>query len=91
MTAPIEMLSPREKEAFSSDTAIMTIKEVIKDTKLGESTIYELMRAQKFPENFILVGRKTVWLRSEIQTWIRWRIETGKGNDRWAPPEEMPQ
>ncbi len=86
MTSQVEMLTPREKEAFSSPTAIMTIKEVIADTKLGESTIYQLMTKGTFPTCFNLVGRKTVWLRSEIETWKKWRIEEGKGAERWVPP-----
>jgi predicted DNA-binding transcriptional regulator AlpA len=86
MTSQTEMLSAREREAFSSDTAIMTIKDVIADTKLGESTIYQLMAKGTFPTCFNLIGRKTVWLRSEIETWKRWRIEEGKGVERWEPP-----
>eukprot|EP00903_Cladosiphon_okamuranus_P001620 g1618.t1 len=68
------------------ETAIMTIKDVIADTKLGESTIYQLMAKGTFPTCFNLIGRKTVWLRSEIETWKRWRIEQGKGDARWVPP-----
>ncbi|MCX2722589.1 helix-turn-helix transcriptional regulator [Roseibium salinum] len=86
MKASPEMLTAREKEAFASDTAIMTIKEVIEDTKLGESTIYQLMKAGTFPTCFTLIGRKTVWLRSEIEAWKRWRIDQGKGDGRWKPP-----
>lgn len=88
MTIQTDMLSPREREAFSSDTAIMTIKDVIADTKLGESTIYQLMAKDLFPACFPLIGRKTVWLRSEIESWKRWRIEEGKGAERWVPPED---
>lgn len=87
MTIQTDMLSPREREAFSSDTAIMTIKDVIADTKLGESTIYQLMAKDLFPPAS-LIGRKTVWLRSEIESWKRWRIEEGKGAERWVPPED---
>lgn len=86
MSATNKMLTEREQEAFSFDTAIMTIDEVIADTKLGESTVYQLMAANTFPENFTLVGRKKVWLRSEIQAWVRWRIDREKGEQRWSPP-----
>jgi len=80
------MLSARELEAISSDTAIMTIKEVAADTKLAEPTIYELVRKKKFPASFSLIGRKSVWLKSEVESWKRWRIETAKGKERWQPP-----
>ncbi|WP_281931034.1 helix-turn-helix transcriptional regulator [Roseibium album] len=88
MNATAEMLTSREQEAFASDTAIMTIDEVLADTKLGKTTVYELMATGTFPKSFKLVGKKMVWLRSEIEHWKRWRIEVSKGDERWHPPAE---
>lgn len=86
MTQTVQALTAHEKEAVSSDDAVMTIDEVMAETKLGQSTIYEMMDVKKFPANFRLWGRKTVWLRSEVKTWLQWRIDTQKGPERWQPP-----
>lgn len=54
--------------------------------QVAEPTIYELVRKKKFPSSFNLIGRKCVWLKSEVEAWKRWRIETAKGSERWQPP-----
>ncbi|WP_298981499.1 AlpA family phage regulatory protein [uncultured Roseibium sp.] len=86
MTTAPDMLTKRELEALSSDTAVMDLKQVMKETTLAENTVYLLMREGKFPPNFKLVGKKVAWLRSEVEAWISWRIKEAKGNTRWQPP-----
>ncbi|WP_029065564.1 AlpA family phage regulatory protein [Labrenzia sp. DG1229] len=64
------MLTSREQEAFASDTAIMTIDEVLAGTKLGKTTVYELMAADTFPKSLKPVGKKWSGCASKLNTGI---------------------
>jgi excisionase family DNA binding protein len=63
-------------DATTSDTPVntaqptlLTIKEVLRLTRLGRSTAYRLLSAGSFP-NPIKIGRSSRWLKSDVDEWI---------------------
>ena len=54
---------------------LLTIKEITEKTKLSESTIRRLIRADRFPSP-ILFGRKRVWPEAAIREWIYNKISS---------------
>ena len=53
---------------------ILRINDVKKATGLSRSSIYLLMRSQKFPQNILLGARAVGWPQSSIDNWIESRI-----------------
>lgn len=53
---------------------ILRLKDVINATGLSRSSIYLLMRSQKFPKNILLGARAVGWPQSSIDNWIESRI-----------------
>lgn len=47
----------------------LKLKEVIKITGLGRSSIYEFIKEGHFPKQIPLGGRAVGWLDSEIKEW----------------------
>ena len=60
---------------------LMRLKEVMKATGLGRSTMYKYMAAGQFPQSVSLGGRSVAWVEEEIEDWILARIaeRDGKG------------
>lgn len=54
---------------------IIRLKEVIKLTGLGRSTIYAKVANGLFPANVKLGGHATGWVESEVLDWINALIE----------------
>jgi prophage regulatory protein len=54
---------------------IIRLKQVMDVTGLARSTIYKYIADGVFPKNISLGGRSVGWLESEIQDWIRAKIE----------------
>lgn len=48
---------------------------VIERTGYSRSSIYELIKAGKFPAQVLLGPRATGWLESEVETWMQERID----------------
>ncbi len=61
---------------------IIRLSGVIETTGLGRSTIYKLIGEGGFPRPVPLVGRSVGWLESEVQEWIKGRIEARDLNPR---------
>jgi prophage regulatory protein len=57
---------------------IQRLPEVKKLIKLSRSTIYSYVAAGKFPKPIRLGGRAVGWIESEIQEWLRQRIEASR-------------
>ena len=53
---------------------IIKIKEVLKITGLGRSTMYQLIAISQFPKPIRLGPRAVGWLESEVHQWIAEKI-----------------
>jgi len=54
---------------------LIALPEVKQRTSLGKTTIYERIAAGTFPRPVKLGERRVAWLESEVEAWIRERIE----------------
>ena len=59
---------------------LMKLKEVIEMTRLAKSTIYKLQSEDKFPKSVTLSARAVAWVESEVQDWIREKVEERETN-----------
>lgn len=57
---------------YSLDT-ILRLKEVMKITGLGRSSIYQYIREGKFPKQRKLGPRSVGWLSGEVFAWVAQR------------------
>lgn len=62
-------------------TKILDIDNVIATTTLSRSELYRQMAAEEhpFPRPIQLVGKRRVWLASEVHEWIAARITKARG------------
>ena len=58
---------------------LIRLPEVIRQTGLARSSIYDGIRASAFPKPVPLCGRNVAWVESEIQQWIAGRIAMSRG------------
>lgn len=56
------------------------LPEVIERTGLARSTIYLGVADGTFPKQISIGARAVAWLESDIEDWIRSKIDTGKYN-----------
>ena len=59
-------------------TNYIRIKTVLYITGLGKSSIYKFMGEGHFPQSTKLGSRVTVWQKSDIQDWIKSKIQARK-------------
>lgn len=62
-----------------SPQRLVRLPEVIRQTGLARSSIYEGVRAGTFPKAVPLCGRNVAWVESQIQLWIAERIAASRG------------
>ena len=64
----------------SSDnsTRILRLQNVKSRTGLSRSTIYALIKETRFPKNISLGARSVGWLESEIEAWIKDRVNDSR-------------
>lgn len=58
-------------------------------TGLARSTIYALIANGEFPSPFKLSSGTSAWLESDIQTWLRGRVEASRAaaaGAKWDAP-----
>jgi prophage regulatory protein len=68
--------STRIPECVDLHATILRVKEVVDRTKLSRATVYVLMTGDPtFPKKIRLTARTVGFLESEIEAWIRSRIE----------------
>lgn len=60
-------------------TRFLRRPEVERRTGLARTTIYLLERAGKFPQRHTLTPRCVAWLESDVDQWIRERIQSPRG------------
>lgn len=56
---------------------LINLREVMRQTGLGKTRVYMLERARDFPRH-IKEGASSLWLESEVQAWIRTRVERAR-------------
>lgn len=56
---------------------LINLREVQRQTGLGKTRIYAMDRAGDFPAH-IKEGASSLWVESEVQAWIRERIERAR-------------
>jgi len=54
---------------------LIRLKEVIRNTGLGRSTVYKYIAEGQFPKPVSLGDRAVGWVDSEVDEWIMARIE----------------
>ncbi|HLR16578.1 MAG TPA: AlpA family transcriptional regulator [Alcanivoracaceae bacterium] len=62
------------------DFHFLNLREVQRLSGLGKTTIYRYMAEGTFPRNVSLGGRSVAWVSTEIEEWMRERVE-----DRYEP------
>ena len=68
-----------------TEKRIMRLPAVIHATGMSRSSIYSYARTKKFPKQIRIGDRAVGWLESEIQKWVKQRVELrGVLNDPWA-------
>lgn len=55
---------------------ILKLKEVLKKTSLGKTTLYMLIKESDFPQSIKLGLRAVGWLESDIDSWIQRKIDS---------------
>ncbi len=51
-------------------TRLLRISEVVKTTGMGRSTVYRLVKENKFPRPVRLGARSSAWREDEVQAWM---------------------
>ena len=58
---------------------LLKINKVSEITGLGRSTIYARVAEETFPKPIKLGHRASAWVESEVETWIKSRIDLCRG------------
>lgn len=61
-----------------NDTQLIRIAEVLALTSLGKSTVYDEIKAGRFPKPVRLTTRSVGWIRAEVAEWISSRIDASR-------------
>jgi predicted DNA-binding transcriptional regulator AlpA len=69
---------PRALDGTSTNT-ILRLPQVCRVTGLGRSMIYQLEAERRFPRRIKISQRAVGWIESEVQAWLRQRIESSRG------------
>ena len=62
------------------DYKIIKLHEVVGTTGVARSTLYKMIAAGTFPEPIQLGQRSVGWVESEVQSWIKSRIDHSRGS-----------
>lgn len=63
---------------LNADDPILRLGDVVKQTGLSKSSLYRMMKEEKFPQPIRLTEYATGWLLSDICQWKRERIEASR-------------
>ena len=78
------MRKDRRTERTKPAIRFLRISEVEALTGLSRTTIYDWSADGRFPRPVRLSARVVRWIESEVEEWIRERIEQGRGGDALA-------
>jgi prophage regulatory protein len=72
----VEPLAPASRTAPGDAVALrlISLREVMRMSSLSRSTIYDLIRVQRFPAPIRVTERRSAWVQSEVTSWIQDRI-----------------
>ena len=59
---------------------VMKLHEVVGTTGVARSTLYKMIAQGTFPEPIQLGQRSVGWIESEVQSWIKSKIEQSRGS-----------
>jgi prophage regulatory protein len=68
------MAGERNKHGKVVQMQFLDLQDVLNLVNLGRSTIYRMIREQKFPKPTKLGKRATRWTNTDIEHWISQRI-----------------
>jgi prophage regulatory protein len=69
---------PAPRRAPADDIHILRLPQVCRTTGLCRSSIYQMEAEGRFPQRVKLGARSVGWIESEVQTWLRQRIESDR-------------
>lgn len=70
------LLTPESNALNIGDVMrIIKLKEVLQKTGLGRTTMYGLIKSLNFPQSIPLGLRAVGWLDSEVDAWIKSRLD----------------
>jgi prophage regulatory protein len=59
----------------NSSDRFLRLCEVMETTTLCRSSIYNLIKGGDFPGNYTVMGKRKAWLESEVQAWVRDKVD----------------
>lgn len=76
----------RRENNGTQPARLITMKEAVKRTGLGRSTIYAMLKRQEFPRP-VRIGRLTRigFVEAEVETWIAEQVQASRSDDATAP------
>jgi prophage regulatory protein len=63
------------RRAPAGDIRVLRLPQVCKVTGLCRSSVYQMETEQRFPRRIKIGARSVGWIESEVQNWLRQRIE----------------
>jgi prophage regulatory protein len=73
-------------ETPQKSVVLLRLAHVVEITKLPPSSVYAEMRDGDFPRPVALSANRVAWIESEVQAWIRDRIEKYRADEKTMPP-----
>ncbi len=61
-----------------STTRIIGLREVLSRTSMSRSTVYALQKIGEFPKSVSITDRRVGFVESEIDDWLKAKIESGR-------------
>lgn len=59
--------------------SIIRLKQVLRKTGIGRSTLYHQIKSGEFPRPIKLGSRSVGWITSEIESWITAKAQKNRG------------
>ena len=57
---------------------VLRLPQVCKMTGLSRSSVYQMEADQLFPSRVRIGARSVGWIESEVQSWLRQKVESGR-------------
>ncbi len=71
-------------EQTAKPVRLMSLKEVTARTTLSKTSVYELMKENRFPKQVRLGNRSVAWVESEVEEFITSAINSRGNKERAA-------
>lgn len=73
--------TPITTSVLCADDPLIDMKFITTFTGLTDKWFYKLIKEKKFPKP-IKLGRASRWFKSEVEKWLKERIEESRGEDQ---------